>query len=202
MVAKTFAGPEAPLSAVAAVVLEGEWKPKVYYHPRRQIIAEWDVCAKTFIHAGILKVCAKAGERRMIEEETRVKIREEEEKKRVEEERIKREEEEAKRQEEERVREEEEKKRLEEERIEQEEEAKRQEEERVREEEEKKRQEELQRPEDVPEGGTLKVSDPEKAAKLQKVSGCNQGYQWKKESGGWRCGGGAHYISDADFDAL
>lgn len=215
-VPETFPGLEAPLSAVSAVVLEGDWVPKVYYHPRRPIIAEWDVCAKTFIYAGITRVGAKALERRMIEEETRVKIHEEEEKKRLEEERVRQEEEErvrqeeeeAKRQEEERVRQEEE------ERVrKEEEESKRQEEERVRqeeeervrkeEEEESKRKEELQRQKNnVPQGGTLQVSDPEKAAKLQKHSNCTQGFEWKRVSGGWQCGGGGHYISDADFDAL
>lgn len=184
VVPESFPGPEAPLSAVSAVVLEGEWKPKVYYHPKRPIIAEWDVCAKTPVYAGVTKVSAKAIESRKIEEETRVKIQEEEEKKRLEEERIKQEEEEAKRQEEERARQE-------------------KEEERVRkEEEEKKRQEELQRQKSVPQGGTLKISDPGKAAKLQAYSECTQGFEWKKESGGWRCAAGGHFISDADFDAL
>lgn len=66
-----------PLSAVAAVRGECDRKTNVYYHPKRTVIAEWDVCAKTPVHAGITKVCEGAIKRRAIEEETRRKIEEE-----------------------------------------------------------------------------------------------------------------------------
>ena len=75
-------GPGAPLSAVAAVVLEDQSRTKVYYHPKRKDIAEWDVCAKDHNHAGITKVSTGAMEKRKIEEETRVKIQEEEKRQR------------------------------------------------------------------------------------------------------------------------
>ena len=155
VVPETLPGPDSPLSAVAAVVVENEWKTKVYYHPRRKIIAEWDVCAKAPVHAGITKVSAGAIEKRKTEEETRARI-----------------------------------------------ERKRQEKERKRLEEERKKREELEKQMNVPQGGTVKISDPQKAAKLQKHSGCDQGFEWKKESGGWRCAGGGHFISDAQFAAL
>ena len=144
-------GPEAPLSAVAAVVLEDESRTKVYYHPRRKYIAEWDVCAKDPNHAGITKVSTGAEEKRKIEEETRVKIQEEE---------------------------------------------------RKRQQEEEKRQREVQEQLNAPQGAVVQISDATKAAKLKEHSGCTQGYAWKKEPGGWRCEGGAHTISDAEFAAL
>jgi hypothetical protein len=60
-----------PLSAVAAVREEFEGKTKVYYHPRRKVIAEWDVCTKTPVHAGITKVCEGAIKLRIAEERRR-----------------------------------------------------------------------------------------------------------------------------------
>jgi hypothetical protein len=133
-----------PLSAVAAVRGECNGKIKVYFHPRRKVIAEWDVCDKTPIHAGITKVCEGAKERRRIEEETRRKIEEEEERKRQEAERRRREEEAAK--------------------------------------------------------VTVKITDVRVQEKMKKLSGCNQGYAWKKEKGGYRCEGGAHFITDEEFE--
>lgn len=69
-----------PLSAVAAVIVDDEWKTKVYFHPRRNI-AEWDVCSKTTAFNGIPKISDGAAARRQIEEETRAKIKAEAEKK-------------------------------------------------------------------------------------------------------------------------
>ena len=73
-----------PLSAVAAVLLEGNWKTKVYFHPRRTI-GDWDVCARAPAFNGIPKTSVTAAERRDLEEKTRVAIKEEEERKRKEE---------------------------------------------------------------------------------------------------------------------
>jgi hypothetical protein len=53
------------------------WKIEVYFHSRRKVIAEWDVCAETPLHAGIMRVCKGTVEKRRIEEETRCKIKEE-----------------------------------------------------------------------------------------------------------------------------
>jgi hypothetical protein len=43
----------APLLAVAAIIIEGEWKTKFYFYPQCPIVAEWDVCAKMPGYAGI-----------------------------------------------------------------------------------------------------------------------------------------------------
>ena len=192
VVPEALLGPEAPLSAVSAVVVEGEWKTKVYFHPspRRKIICEWDVCAKTPLHAGVTRVSTGAIAKRKMEEETRVKIAEEKE----------------------RLRKIEEKKRQEElKRVEAE---KKRQEELKRVEAEKKRQEELQRVEaekkskegaakykNVPQGGKITISDPKKAERIQKASGCTAGFEWIKVAGGWQCGGGGHNITDAEFNA-
>lgn len=87
----------APLSAVAAVLVPGQWVTKAYFHPRRIVIAEWDICAKDATHAGITKLNADAKARRAIEEETRLNIKNEEERRRKEEEERKRKEEEERR---------------------------------------------------------------------------------------------------------
>jgi hypothetical protein len=80
----------APLSAVSAIRGKCDHETKVYFHPRRIIVAEWDVNAKTPVHAGIAKVSAGAIKKRAIEEETRVKIAEDEERKRREAEELRR----------------------------------------------------------------------------------------------------------------
>ncbi|KAI1174585.1 hypothetical protein F4777DRAFT_599338 [Nemania sp. FL0916] len=70
-----------PLSAVAAVLLDGEYRTKVYFHPRRTI-GEWDVCAKTPAFNGLPKTgTAAAAEKRALEEKSRGLIKEEEERK-------------------------------------------------------------------------------------------------------------------------
>ncbi|KAK3370931.1 hypothetical protein B0T24DRAFT_667707 [Lasiosphaeria ovina] len=74
-----------PLSAVAAILLEGDWKTKVYFHPRRTI-GEWDVCAKAPAFSGIPKASAAAAERRELEEKTRALIKADEERRAKEEE--------------------------------------------------------------------------------------------------------------------
>ncbi|KAF2122101.1 hypothetical protein BDV96DRAFT_682112 [Lophiotrema nucula] len=158
---------KAPLSAVAAVLVPGEWVTKVYFHPRRIVIAEWDICAKEAAHAGITRLSAGAKARRAIEEQTRVKItleikrREEERKKKEGEERKKKEEEERKR-----------------------------EAERVKKD-----------YKSVKVGGKFTITDQAKLKKVQARSGCEAGYEFEKIKGGWRCTGGAHTISDADFEA-
>ncbi|RYP80681.1 hypothetical protein DL770_006133 [Monosporascus sp. CRB-9-2] len=84
-----------PLSAVAAILLDGEYRTKVYFHPRRTI-GEWDVCAKVPTYNGIPKTSTAAAEKRELEEKTRLLIKEDEERKaREEAERKRREEEEA-----------------------------------------------------------------------------------------------------------
>ncbi|KAI9150812.1 hypothetical protein HJFPF1_10589 [Paramyrothecium foliicola] len=91
-----------PLSAVTAVVVDDSWVTKVYFHPRR-VIGEWDLCTKVATYSGIPANTAEAVARRQTEQETRKKIREEEER-RAEEERARKVREEA----EQRAREEEE----------------------------------------------------------------------------------------------
>lgn len=67
-----------PLSAVAAIMLEGDWKTKVYFHPRRVIIDEWDVCAKAPLCA-VPTVSTAAEGKREIEEKTRILIKQKKE---------------------------------------------------------------------------------------------------------------------------
>ena len=33
--------------------------------------------------------------------------------------------------------------------------------------------------------------------KLRQISPCPAGFSWTKTGGGWRCGGGSHFVSDA-----
>ncbi|KAI8896070.1 hypothetical protein BC833DRAFT_515115, partial [Globomyces pollinis-pini] len=35
--------------------------------------------------------------------------------------------------------------------------------------------------------------------KLRQISPCPAGFTWIQVSGGWRCGGGSHYVSDAQL---
>jgi len=39
----------------------------------------------------------------------------------------------------------------------------------------------------------------EMQARLQKMGVCVQGFVWIRQSGGWRCHGGGHFISDAQL---
>ncbi|KAG9497512.1 hypothetical protein J7337_010373 [Fusarium musae] len=39
-------------------------------------------------------------------------------------------------------------------------------------------------------------------AKLMKMGACPAGFQWIKQSGGYRCAGGSHWMSDGDVDKL
>lgn len=166
--------PPPPLSAVAAVLSERDWSTKVYFHPRpRVIVAEWDVCgAKAPAHAGVVARSAPtAAARRAVEEETRARIRADEERKqREEEERKQREEEERKR----------------------------------REEEARAAAEAaatpLQALANIEVGGSIDTSsNPVLAQQLQQLSGCSAGYKFLKVPGGFRCEGGAHFISDAEL---
>jgi hypothetical protein len=99
-------GSGTPLSAVTAVIVDAEWRTKVYFHPRRHI-AEWDVCDTTISYSGAPMTGGSAADRRRIEEETRIKIKEEEERQELEgqrreaEERARREEDERQKREEE-----------------------------------------------------------------------------------------------------
>ena len=38
-------------------------------------------------------------------------------------------------------------------------------------------------------------------AKLREISPCPAGFSWTKMGGGWRCGGGSHFVSDAELNA-
>ncbi|KAI8633597.1 hypothetical protein F5Y19DRAFT_246235 [Xylariaceae sp. FL1651] len=82
-----------PLSAVAAILLDGEYRTKVYFHPRRTI-GEWDVCARVLAYNRIPKTSTTAAEKRELEEKTRLLIKEDEERKAREEAERKRKEEE------------------------------------------------------------------------------------------------------------
>lgn len=170
-----------PPPAVAAVMVGDGCTTKIYFHPRR-FIAEWDVCAKTTFPSPITSMGEKSISRREIEKETR-RLVEEQRKRQEEEERKSREEEERKREEEE---------------------------------EEKKRQEEERNNGPALSASDLKEKEKLKSVKvgdtadisgavLQKImasSGCKQGYKWKKTQGGWRCAGGGHSLTDAQFEAL
>ena len=35
--------------------------------------------------------------------------------------------------------------------------------------------------------------------KLRRISPCPMGFQWSKVGGGWRCGGGSHFVSNAQL---
>lgn len=37
--------------------------------------------------------------------------------------------------------------------------------------------------------------------KLRRIGNCEMGYPWIKQSGGWRCGGGTHFVSNGEFEA-
>jgi hypothetical protein len=36
--------------------------------------------------------------------------------------------------------------------------------------------------------------------KLKQIAKCPAGFQWIKQGGGYRCGGGSHYVSQAELD--
>jgi hypothetical protein len=35
--------------------------------------------------------------------------------------------------------------------------------------------------------------------RLRKIGNCPMGFAWYKQGGGWRCGGGSHFVSDAEL---
>jgi len=37
--------------------------------------------------------------------------------------------------------------------------------------------------------------------KLRQISPCPAGFSWYKTGGGWRCGGGSHFVSDSQLNA-
>lgn len=37
--------------------------------------------------------------------------------------------------------------------------------------------------------------------RLRQISPCPMGFQWYKSGGGWRCGGGSHFVSDAQLNS-
>ncbi|RSL61669.1 hypothetical protein CEP53_005031 [Fusarium sp. AF-6] len=188
----------AALSAVIAVLVEGEWKTKVYFHPRRTIL-EWDVCAKAPPSVGIHKPSQEGEIKRAIEGETRLKIAEEEERKRIEEEAKKRAEEEARK----KVEEEETKRKDEEEeehrKVEAEETRKQDEEKEAQ----KRVQEELQQYRNIHVGGKFSVRDnPEMDKIFKEATQCNAGYDWLRTNDGWRCSGGGHFLTNDQFETL
>ncbi|RSL52447.1 hypothetical protein CEP54_010903 [Fusarium duplospermum] len=180
----------------SAGLVEGEWKTKVYFHPRRTIL-EWDVCAKAPPSVGIYKPSQECELKRAIEGETRLKIAEEEERKRAEEEAEKIAEEEARK----KVEEEEAKKRVEEEeerrKIEAEEARKQAE----KEEAQKRVQEELQQYRSIPVGGKVSLRDnPEMDKIFKEATRCNAGYDWLRTNDSWRCSGGGHFLTNEQFE--
>ena len=36
--------------------------------------------------------------------------------------------------------------------------------------------------------------------KLRQVGNCPAGYNWTKQGGGWRCGGGSHFVSNKQLE--
>lgn len=38
-------------------------------------------------------------------------------------------------------------------------------------------------------------------SRVQAIGKCPMGFDWHKEGGGWRCGGGSHYVSDLELQA-
>ncbi|KAJ4185052.1 hypothetical protein NW767_013011 [Fusarium falciforme] len=188
----------AALSAVAAVLVEGEWKTKVYFHPRRTIL-EWDVCAKAPPSVGIYKPSQEGELKRAIEGETRLKIAEEEERKRAEEEAKKRAEEEAKK----KAEEEEAKRKAEEEEERRKVEAEEARKQAEKEEAQKRVQEELQQYRSIPVGGKVSLRDNPVMDKIFKeATRCNAGYDWSRTNDGWRCSGGGHFLTNEQFETL
>lgn len=55
-----------------------------------------------------------------------------------------------------------------------------------REAEERKRQEEIRKKEEM-------------QRRLQQISPCPAGFNWHRQGGGWRCGGGSHFVSDQEL---
>ncbi|KAI0806520.1 hypothetical protein GGR55DRAFT_696944 [Xylaria sp. FL0064] len=213
-----------PVSAVAATMVGDGCSTKVYFHPRR-FVAEWDSCTRVTFPSPITTVSERFKEKRKIEHETRVKIAENEERlRKEEEERLRREEEErVKREEEERLkREEEEKLRREEaERIKREEEKrlKQEEEERLRREEAEKRKQQESSQHNLPVlaaedlemkekirgktvGERVELPSGPLLTKIMKMTNCRQGYAWTKTRKGWQCAGGAHELTNEQFEAL
>ncbi|KAI1379573.1 hypothetical protein F4677DRAFT_442548 [Hypoxylon crocopeplum] len=166
-------GSNVTLSAVAAVIVENECNPKVYFYPRK-IIAEWDVCKEAIFPsgvAGIVRTGEKSAVKRKIEEETRAKIQEEEMKRG-------------------------EKNKAEEARQL---ESQRNEEAMDLTEEDKKYKLALTQ---TKVGETLKIENPAVLEKMRKKSQCSRGYKWKKVNNGWTCEGGSHSLTDEEFAAL
>ncbi|OTA94262.1 hypothetical protein M434DRAFT_10803 [Hypoxylon sp. CO27-5] len=145
-----------PLSAVAAVIGENECNPRVYFHPR-MVIAEWDVCKKITSFVAI-EEGEKSRDRRKIEEETRVKIQEDEKQKG-----------------------------------------------RMRKVVAKwvtlTRDNLKNQVVNMQVGDTVKI-EGDLLEIVKKTTKCPQGYEWRKEADGWRCGGGTHFLTHDRFAAL
>ena len=46
-----------------------------------------------------------------------------------------------------------------------------------------------------------RAKEKEMQRKIQMLGPCPMGFMWIKGSGGYRCAGGAHWLSDANIDA-
>ncbi|OTA59254.1 hypothetical protein K449DRAFT_424072 [Hypoxylon sp. EC38] len=143
-----------PLSAVAAVIGENECNPRVYFHPRR-VIAEWDVCKKVTSFVTV-EEGEKSKDRRRIEEETRVKIQEEERMRKVVAKWI------------------------------------------------TLTKDNLKSQVVNMQVGVMVKIEGELLERVQKATNmkCSKGYEWRREVTGWRCGGGTHFLTNDQFEAL
>lgn len=43
------------------------------------------------------------------------------------------------------------------------------------------------------------AAEAKQQERVQAIGKCPMGFTWHKEGGGWRCGGGSHFVSDMDI---
>lgn len=43
------------------------------------------------------------------------------------------------------------------------------------------------------------AEEAKQQARVQAIGKCPMGFNWHKEGGGWRCGGGSHFVSNVDI---
>jgi hypothetical protein len=43
------------------------------------------------------------------------------------------------------------------------------------------------------------AAEKKQQERVQAIGKCPMGFAWHKEGGGWRCGGGSHFVSDMDI---
>ena len=43
------------------------------------------------------------------------------------------------------------------------------------------------------------AAEAKQQERIQAIGRCPMGFAWHQEGGGWRCGGGSHFVSDVDI---